>query len=321
MVWFFELAIVAGGYFGNIPQHRFRAKHLPQHQMKKAFLSSARNMILGAIALAAAHDASAQTLLSYWNFNNVSPGYLSGNGTLGSFSTTAAAYGETYIQTSGSAAGILSSNTANGTIFSGTSVNINFANLGTVATPIINGKTFVSNYTAQGQTNTTVGGYGTFSDTTLNRVAGDSTTGNSLIIMNPSGSSLGKYVTFSLSSTGYDTLSLSYATRISAGTTGTEIWSYSTDGVNYFSLGSISPTAGSFGVATLNLSTLSGNALDNQGTFYLRMTIGNGTSASYALDNIQLTGVAIPEPATTALVVGGLGLGLGFVRRNRSVRA
>jgi len=289
--------------------------------MKKAFLSTARNMILGAIALAVAHDANAQTLISYWNFNNVSPGYLSGNGTLGSFSTSAAAYGETYVQTSGSSAGTLRSNTANGTVFSGTSININFANLGTAATPNINGKTFASNYTLQGQTNTTFGGFGTFQDSTLNRAAGDSTTGNSLIIMNPSGSSLGKYITFSLSSTGYDTLSLSYATRMSSGATGSEIWSYSTDGVNYFSLGSITPTAGSFGVATLNLSTLSGNALDNQGTFYLRMTIGNGTSASYALDNIQLTGVAIPEPATVAMVVGGLGLGLGFARRNRSVKA
>lgn len=288
--------------------------------MKKAFLASARNMILGAIALAVAHDANAQTLLSYWNFNNVSPGYLSGNGSLGSFSTTAAAYGETYVQTSGSSAGTLRSNTANGTVFSGTSIGINFANLGTVATPIINGKTY-SSYTTQAQTNTSVGGYGTFQDSPLNLAAGDSTTGNSLIIMNPSGSSLGKYITFSLSSTGYDTLSLSYATRMSSGATGSEIWSYSTDGVNYFSLGSITPTAGSFGVATLNLSTLSGNALDNQGTFYLRMTIGNGTSASYALDNIQLTGVAIPEPATVAMVVGGLGLGLGFARRNRSVKA
>ncbi len=49
--------------------------------------------------LGAAQDARA-TLLSYWNFNNVSPGYLSGNGSLGSFSTSSAAYGEAYAQVS-----------------------------------------------------------------------------------------------------------------------------------------------------------------------------------------------------------------------------
>ncbi len=277
--------------------------------MKFTSLKIVRNLFVCALAASACPQAGAQTLLSYWNFNNVSPGYLSGNGSLGSFSTAAAAYGEAYSQTNNSTAGSLASNTANSTVFNTSAVNINFSNLGTSPTPNINGKTFASGYTVQGQTNTSFGGYGTFLDSTTNRVSGDTTTGGSFIIMNPSGASLGKSITFSLSSEGYDTLSLSYATRISSGSTGTEAWTYSTDGVNFTSLTSLSSlTQGSFGVQTLDLSTLSSGALDDQATFYLRMTIGTGTSASYAFDNFQLVGTAVPEPSTCVIALGGLGL-------------
>lgn len=260
--------------------------------------------------------SAATSLLSYWNFNNDSPGYLSGNGTLGSLRTAAAAYGEAYTQTNNSTPGTLASNTANSTVFNGAAIKIDFSNLATATQPIINGKTYVSSYTTQAQTNTSLGGYGTFANDTTNQVSGDITIGGSFIIMNPSGAELGKYITLSLSSAGYDTLVLSFATRMSGGATGTEVWTYSTDGTTFSSLGSVTPTAGSFGLKSLNLSTLSSNALDNQSAFYLRMAIGTGTSASYALDNLQLTGVAIPEPNTAALL-GGLGAVLLLRRRRR----
>lgn len=284
-----------------------------------AFLSPAALLSAAAVFVGAANDAHA-VLLTYWNFNNVSPAYLSGNGTLGSFSTSAAAYGEAYAQANNSTAGTLGSNTANGTVFNGAAIKLDFANLATAPTPLINGKTSASSYTTNGQTNSSFGGYGSFIDTTLNQVAGDSTSGNSFIIMNPSGAELNKYITFSLSSLGYDTLSFSYATRISSGQTGTQNWSYSLNGTNFTSLSSItSITQGSFGLQSLNLSTLSAGALNNQSAFYLRMTIGTGTSASYAFDNVQLNGTAIvvPEPSSYAALGGFAVLGFAALRRRR----
>lgn len=95
--------------------------------MKIASLKSARNFLLAALVLSASHQAGAQTLLTYWNFNNTNPAYNSGAGQLGSFSTTAASYGEAYSQANNSTPGTLASNTSNSTVFSGSSVFINFS--------------------------------------------------------------------------------------------------------------------------------------------------------------------------------------------------
>jgi len=242
---------------------------------------------------------SQAALLSYWNFNNNSPAYNAG--TMGSFSSTAAAYGEQYSTNK------LLSNSANLTVFNSSSIYIDFTNLSaSVATPVVNGKIF--NSSSQASTGTTSGGFGTFSDSTINRVAGDSTATGSLIIMNPSGTENGHYITLALSSAGYSTLALSYATRLSSGFPGTEAWSYSLDGTSYTSLTSLSlPGNATFAAQSLDLSALSSNALNNQSTFYLRMTVNaplNG--GSFALDNLQLNGLAVPEPATYGMLGSGL---------------
>lgn len=268
-----------------------------------------------ALLLAGAQGGRSQTLLSYWNFNNDSPAYVAGNpALLGSFSTTAAAYGEAYSTNK------LLSNTANGTVYDGSNIYIDFTNLSAgVNNANVNGKTVGGTQTP---TNTTFGGYGVFSDSTLNRASTDTTTGGSLIIMNPSGTEVGHYITFSLSSAGYEELTLSYATRLSNGFAGSEVWSYSLNGTDYFSLKSISPTANAtFQSESLNLSALSLGALDDQSTFYLRMTISSTTNGgSYAFDNVQLTGVAVPEPGSTVLFLGGVGTVLMAVRVRRGMR-
>ena len=271
----------------------------------KTTINPLTKLLLIASAFCAFHQADA-ALLTYWNFNNDSPGYLSGNGTLGSFNTSAAAYGEAYTQVNNSTPGTLASNTLNSTVFNGSSIKMDFTNLGTAATPMINGKTAASSYTVNGQTSTSFGGYGTFLDSTLNRVAGDATTGGSFIIMNPSGTEQGKYVTLSLSSAGYSSLQLSFATRSSSGTA-SQAWTYSLNNITYFNLTTFSTTVdGNFHIHTLDFTTLIGSALDDKASFYLRVSPNSGNTSSYAFDNIQLTGTAIPEPSTWALLAFSL---------------
>jgi len=102
--------------------------------------------------------------------------------------------------------------------------------------------------------NTTFGGYGTYTDSTLNRAAGDATTGGSLIIMSPTDAESSRCITFSLSSASYDHLTLSYAARLSNGFAGSEIWFYSLNGTSFTNLTSVSPMANAtFQTESLNL--------------------------------------------------------------------
>lgn len=178
-------------------------------------------IILTALALVILQTASAApSLLSYWNFNNVAPAY-NGAGLLGSFNTAAAAYGEAYTQTDNATPGTLASNTANGSVFSGAAIKIDFSNIGTIANPTANGKT-PTTYTGQNATSGAAG-YGTFTGYALNAVGSD-TAGDSLLLLNTAGNIRTKYITFSLSSLGYDTLSLSYATRLTNSVTSQQVW-------------------------------------------------------------------------------------------------
>lgn len=268
---------------------------------------------------AASPLAGASTLLTYWNFNNTSPAF---NTSLGSFSTTAASYGEQYVQSSNSVPGTLNSNSANGAVYVG---SIDFANVATITNATINGKT-APGYTLQNSTSGNAG-YGAFSEATgnLNRVAGDTTTGGSLLFLNPSGNANNKFITFTLSSLGYETLSLSYATRFANGFSGTETWTYSLDGTNYFALGSALSVSGNatWSLKTLDFTSLIGTALDNKSTIFLRVAANVPTNGgSFAFDNIQFTGTAVsavPEPSVFALLggAGALGAAVGVRRRRR----
>lgn len=274
-------------------------------------------ILLAAATLLSLPSASAQTLLSYWNFNNVSPAF-SGS-TIGSFKTTAAAYGEAYTQTSNSVPGTLASNSANSTVFHGSSIYIDFTNYGTISGGTINGK-MATAYTSQGSTSGAAG-YGVYTDSTVNRASTDSTTGGSLLLLNSSGGAINKYITFSLSSSGYSSLSLSYATRLTSSVVASQAWTYSLDGTTYFALTTLTPTANSTFVSqSMDLSALSGSALNNQSTFYLRMTYTTtNNQGSQSLDNIQLTGVAVPEVNSATLALCGLVVTAACLRRRARV--
>jgi len=215
----------------NSTPYNIREESSPKSNIE-LFMKIIRNLLLVAFTLCAFQQAKAD-LLSYWNFNNDSPAYSTN---LGSFSTTAAAYGETYSQVSTSLSGTLSSNTSNSTVFNGSAIKMDFSNIDTLIInsgtgPTINGKKW-SDHTNQEGTGGPAG-YGTFTGSTTNAIGSD-TAGNSLIFLNPGTSLNGKYITLSLSSLGYGTLSLSYATRLSSAMgSGSEIWTYSTDGTNF----------------------------------------------------------------------------------------
>ena len=268
----------------------------------KTTINPLTKVLLIASAFCAFHQADA-ALLTYWNFNNTGPAYSAPQ--LGSFSASAAAYGEAYTAANITTSGTLASNTSNSTVFNGSAIKINFSNIDTIAARTVNGKLW-NGAGAQAATSDQAG-FGTFTSSATNNVGSD-TAGNSLLLLNTSGNIINKYITFSLSSAGYDTLTLSYSTRLTNAVTSSQVWSYSTDGTNYFSLTTISPTANATWInQSVNLSTLSSNALNNQSAFYLRMTYTSANSqGSQALDNIQLTGTAIPEPSTWALLAFSL---------------
>lgn len=125
----------------------------------------------------------------------------------------------------------------------------------------------------------------------------------------------GKSIVFAFSMSGYQDLTISYATqRTSTGFT-TQLLEYSTDGISWSLIGSNTAIQSSFsatstpaGVATV-FSGISG--LDGAATAFVRMTLTGATSSSgnNRFDNIVLSAQLIPAPGAVALlcVAGALG--------------
>ena len=150
-----------------------------------------------------------------------------------------------------------------------------------------------------------------------NRSAGDNDlTNNSALLLTSSDSHNGSWIQFAVNATFFANMSLSYAVNTNGNGFTTQTWQYSIDGGTTFN--QFAQFTGLTGLQTLS-ATLPAD--DNgQPDLVIRVVFSggrsNGQDQQTIIDNIQLNGTVIPEPAT---VVGGLlgVLGLCWFQRRR----
>ena len=151
-----------------------------------------------------------------------------------------------------------------------------------------------------------------------NRSAGDTDlTNNSALLLTSSDKHNGSWIQFAVNATFFANMTLSYAVNTNGNGFSTQIWQYNTTGgVGAFT------TFATFTSLT-GLQTLSAAlpaATNQQANLVIRILFtggqSNGQDQQTIIDNIQLNGTVIPEPAT---VVGGLlgVLGLCWFQRRR----
>lgn len=126
----------------------------------------------------------------------------------------------------------------------------------------------------------------------------------------------GKSMVFAFNMTNMENLSVSYATQRTGSGFTSQVWEYSTDGINWFAVGSNNSIQANFALGSGATTTFSGvTGLDNAATAFLKVTFTGATAATgnNRLDNIIFEADQIPAPGALALLgVAGL---LGGRRR------
>jgi hypothetical protein len=130
----------------------------------------------------------------------------------------------------------------------------------------------------------------------------------------------GKWIQFHVNTTLVTNMSLSFAANTAGNGFATVAFSYSTDGTTFTSVGSATALSTSGSTITFTVPV----GAEGQPDVIFRLTFdgatSNGNNAQNAIDNIQLGGTVVPEPAT---VVGGLlgACALCWHQRRRLIRS
>ncbi len=162
------------------------------------------------------------------------------------------------------------------------------------------------------------GTFGTFAGNVLNALNADPS-GGALAVQSGAGNvNNGNYFQFAVSSLGFQDVVLTYATRGTSSGFTSHDFSFSTDGINFTSLGSQPAVITStWAVTTLDLSAVP--AADNAAGLIVRITLNGATSTNglgnNRFDNVQFNATQVPTPGALALL--GLG-GIVALRRRRA---
>jgi len=177
-------------------------------------------------------------------------------------------------------------------------------------------------------TNYTAGDFGSVSSLiqigAANRSAGDNDvppkTQGVAVNFNTSNKNNGTWIQFAVNATFFTNMSLSYAVNTNGNGFTTQTWQYNTSGgVGAFT--TFATFTGLTGLQTLSAPLPAG--ANAQPGLVIRVVFSeghsNGNDLQTVIDNIQLNGTVIPEPAT---VVGGLLAlcGMGWHQRRRLIR-
>lgn len=159
--------------------------------------------------------------------------------------------------------------------------------------------------------------------TTVNAVGADPA-GTSLSLGHTANTSVTRTMTVQVSTLGFSDLMLSFASAGPNSTFNNADLTYSLNGINYIDpMISFDPAAGgSFGTVTQDLSGI--NAIENQATTFLRLTLSSQNLAPFQnlrIDNLQINAMAAVPEARSLSIVGMAFVSFGLIGLRRRRKA